>query len=211
MGRHREFDADKVLDAAMRVFWSKGYEGTSYADLVAAAGVERPALYAAFGNKETLFLKALARYDERYLGYIPEAIRRPTARDVAAHMFFKSVELNTRFPEHRGCLGLNGALAGSDDAEPIRQALIAFRVAGQEKLRERFEQAKADGDLPRTARSDVLAAFVMTTTQGLAVQAKSGLSRDMLDLVAEQALAAWPIGPPSPPSGSGPVHRRRRT
>jgi AcrR family transcriptional regulator len=192
MGRHREFDEEKVLDAVLRVFWRKGYEGTSYADLTEAAGIERPALYAAFGNKEALFLRALARYDERYLDYIPEALELPTAREVAAHVLHKAVELNTRYPDRTGCLGINGALAGSDDAEPVRRALIEFRAAGRERLRERFERAKLEGDLPKTAKPEALATFVMTVTQGIAVQAKAGMSRDMLQTVAEQALSTWP-------------------
>lgn len=192
MGRHREFDVDKVLDAALCLFWRKGYEGTSYADLTAAAGVERPALYAAFGNKEALFRRALARYDERYLDYIPAALQLPTAREVAAHFLYKAVELNTRYPDRTGCLGINGVMAGSDDAEPVRRSLAEFRAAGQERLRERFERAQAEGDLPNTAKPAALAAFVMTVTQGIAVQAKAGASREMLEAVAEQALASWP-------------------
>lgn len=194
MGRHREFDVEKVLDAALCVFWRKGYEGASYADLTEAAGVERPALYSAFGNKEALFRQALARYEERYLGYLPEALQLPTAREAAAHILYNAADLNTRYPDHTGCFGINGALAGSDEAEPVRQALIAFRAAGQAQLRERFERAKADGDLPETARSDALAAFVMAVTHGMAVQAKAGFSRDMLEAVAEQALSTWPAG-----------------
>jgi AcrR family transcriptional regulator len=203
MGRTREFDVEKALDAVLRVFWRKGYEGTSYTDLTEAAGVERPALYSAFGNKEALFRQALARYDERYLSYFPEALQLPTAREVAAHLLHEAVGLNTRYPDRTGCLGINGALAASDDAEPVRQALVEFRVAGQERLRERFERAKAEGDLPKTAKPDALAAFVMTVAQGIAVQAKAGVSRDMLKAVAEQALSTWPAASASSP-------RRRR-
>jgi AcrR family transcriptional regulator len=192
MGRHREFELQEALDAALSVFWRKGYEGTSYSDLTEATGLERPSLYAAFGNKEALFRQALARYDERHLDYIPAALQLPTSREVAAHIVYKAVELNTRYPDHTGCLGINGAVAGSDDAEPVRRALVEFRAAGQDRLRERFERAKAEGDLPKTARPDVLAAFVMTVTQGIAVQAKAGMSRAMLDAVAEQALSTWP-------------------
>lgn len=194
MGRHREFDVEKVLDAALCVFWRKGYEGASYADLTEAAGVERPALYSAFGNKEALFRRALARYDERYLGYIQEALELPTAREAAAHILHGAADLNTRYPDHTGCFAINGALAGPDDAEPVRQALIEFRAAGQARLRERFERAKAEGDLPETARPDALAAFVMAVTHGMAVQAKAGFSRGMLEAVAEQALSSWPAG-----------------
>ncbi|WP_224007607.1 TetR/AcrR family transcriptional regulator [Aureimonas sp. SA4125] len=192
MGRHREFDLDKVLDAALCVFWRKGYEGTSYADLTKAAGVERPSLYSAFGNKAALFHQALRRYDELYLGYVGEALELPTSREVAAHILLNAAEHNTRFADRRGCLALNGALAASDEAEPVRQALIDYRAEAQERLRERFERAKAEGDLPETASADALAAFVMAVTHGMAVQAKAGFSRDALEAVAGQALSTWP-------------------
>lgn len=192
MGRRREFDVDKALDAALCVFWRKGYEGASYADLTEAAGVERPALYAAFGNKEALFRRVLERYKERYLSFIPEALGLPTAREVAARILYGTADLNTRYPEHTGCLGINGALAASDDAEPVRLALIEARAAGEAGLRERFERSKAEGDLPETVKPEALAGFVMAVAQGMAVQAKAGADREKLEAVAEQALAAWP-------------------
>lgn len=192
MGRHREFDVDKALDAALCVFWRKGYEGTSYVDLTEAAGVERPALYAAFGNKEALFRLALARYNERFLAYIPEAQALPTAREVAAYALHKAVELNTMFDDQRGCLGVNGVLAGSDSAEPVRQALIEFRAHGEAALRARFERAQAEGDLPASSKPAALAAFLMAVMHGIAVQAKAGFSRETLAAVAEQALLAVP-------------------
>lgn len=203
MGRHREFDVEKVLDAALCVFWRKGYEGASYADLVEAAGVERPALYSAFGNKEALFRKALDRYYERYLDFIPEALKLPTAREVAAHILFKAADLNTRYPNHPGCLAINGVLAGSDESESVRQAVIESRAAGEAQVRERFDRAKAEGDLPESAKPQVLAAFLMAVTHGMAVQAKAGFSRDMLEAVAEQALSTWPVKRRSP-SGKSP-------
>ena len=192
MGRRREFDVDEALDAALCVFWRKGYEGASYADLTKATGVERPALYSAFGNKESLFRKALDRYQARYLSYLPEALERPTARDVAAHLLSGAIDLNTRYADHRGCLVIQGALAGSDDAEPVRQALIEARAAAEARLRERFARAKAEGDLPETASPDALAAFLMAVLHGMAVQAKAGFSRAKLEAVAAQALTSWP-------------------
>lgn len=192
MGRHREFDVEKVLDAALCVFWRKGYEGASYADLTEAAGVERPALYAAFGNKEALFRKVLDRYYEHYLYYFPIALQLPTAREVVAHIFYNAINLNTRYPEHTGCLGINGSLAGADDSEQIRQALIDARALGETQLIQRFEQAKAEGDLPESAKPDVLAAFALAVLHGMAVQAKAGFSREKLEAVAEQALSTWP-------------------
>ncbi|MCL6708255.1 TetR/AcrR family transcriptional regulator [Pseudomonas sp. R2.Fl] len=200
MGRPREFDVEKALDAALCVFWRKGYEGASYADLTEAAGVERPALYSAFGNKEALFRRALERYYERYLDYIPKALELPTAREVAAHILCSAIDLNTRYPDHTGCLGINGVLAGSDEAEPVRQALIEARAKGEAQLRQRFERAKAEGDLPETARPDALAAFLTAVLHGMAVQAKAGFGREILEAVAEQALSTWPTGSSNRPS-----------
>lgn len=192
MGRHREFDVDQALDAVMCVFWQKGYEGASYTDLTRAAGVERPALYSAFGNKEEMFRKALARYYERHLDYIPAALALKTAREVARHILFSAIDLNTRHPDHPGCLGVNGVLAGSDEAEPVRRLLIEARAAGEAQLAARFARAKAEGDLPATAHPEVLAAFLLTTLHGMAVQAKAGFSREKLEAIADLALAAWP-------------------
>lgn len=197
MGRRREFDVEKALEAALCVFWRKGFEGASYTDLTEATGVERPALYSAFGNKEALFRQALARYSERYLDFIPEALELPTARQAAEHILYRSAELHTEYPDRRGCLGINGSLAGSDEAEPVRQALIEARAAGEVKLRQRFERAIAEGELPNNTKPDALAAFIMAVLHGMAVQAKAGFSRDMLKAVADQALSTWPMRRPA--------------
>ncbi|MFM0527805.1 TetR/AcrR family transcriptional regulator [Paraburkholderia strydomiana] len=194
MGRHREFDVDQVLDAALGVFWSKGYEGASYADLTQATGVERPALYSAFGNKEDLFRRALERYYEHYLDFFSTALELPTSREVAEYILKGTAELNTRYPDRKGCLGVHGALAVSDDSEPVRRAVIEARANGEASLRERLERAQQEGDLPKTANCAALAAYVCAVAHGMAVQAKAGFSRDMLEAVAEQALSTWPVG-----------------
>jgi len=198
MGRSRTFDVDQALDAAMCVFWRKGYEGASYTDLTEATGVERPALYSAFGNKEALFRLALDRYYERHLDYFPAALALPTSWEVAEHILRGAAELHTRYPNRPGCLGINGALAGSDDAEPIRRALIDARANGEASLRERFEQARQEGDLPESALPAALAAYVMAVLNGMAVQAKAGVSREVLEAIVDQALSTWPSDTGSP-------------
>jgi AcrR family transcriptional regulator len=205
MGRHREFDVDEALDAALGVFWQKGYQGASYNDLTQATGVERPALYSAFGNKEALFLKALELYYTNYLDFFEAALALPTARDVVGHILHGTVELNTRYPQHTGCLGIHGALAASDDAAPIQRALIEARARGQAALRERLELAREEGDLPKDADCDALSAFVCAVSHGMAVQAKAGFSREALSAVADQALSSWPKG-----GGNAPVGRARK-
>lgn len=192
MGRNREFDVEKALNAALGVFWSKGYEGTSYSDLTKATGVERPALYSAFGNKEALFLRALDHYYTHYLDFFPAALAQPTAKAVAASVLRAAADLHTRYPEHTGCLGINGALACSDDAQPIQKALIAAREDGETQLRERFERAKAEGDLPQTVDCAALAAFICAVLHGMAIQAKAGFGRDKLEAIINQTLVGWP-------------------
>lgn len=192
MGRSREFDVGKALDAALGVFWSKGYEGASYSDLTKATGVERPALYSAFGNKEALFLRALERYYDHYLDFFPAALAQPTAKAVVAFILRAAADLHTRYPEHTGCLGINGALACSDDAKPVQKALIEARENGEIQLRQRFEQAKAQGDLPQGADCEALAAYVCAVLHGMAIQAKAGFSREKLDAISSQVLAGWP-------------------
>jgi AcrR family transcriptional regulator len=192
MGRHRQFDIDTALEAALTVFWRKGFEGASYTDLTQATKVERPGLYAAFGNKEALFLRVLDRYFEHYWAYVPASLERTTSRQVAADLLDGAVDLTTRYPDRTGCLGINAALAVSDDAEPVRLALVEARAAGEKSLRERFERAQAEGDLAESADPAVLAAYLMAVVHGISVQAKAGFPRELLSAVAHQALATWP-------------------
>src|SRR6267154_1991760 len=93
MGRPREFEVDKALDVALQVFWRKGYEGASMADLTEAMGITKPSLYAAFGNKEELFRKALDRYVDGPGGYFQVALGMPTARAVVEHLLYEAADL----------------------------------------------------------------------------------------------------------------------
>jgi len=192
MGRHREFDTEKALDAALAVFWAKGFEGASYADLTAATGVARPGLYAAFGNKEEMFLKALDRYEQLFMGFFPAALAEARSVDVARLALRGAAEVHTGACTPAGCLGINGALACSDDAESIRIRLAHRRRSAEAVLAERFVRAKNDGDLRADADPAALARFVMTLSQGMSVQAKAGATREQLLEVAKLALAGWP-------------------
>src|SRR6516225_7036799 len=103
-GRPRAFDIDKALDRALKVFWRKGYEGASLPELTRAMGINRPSLYAAFGNKEALFRKVLDRYAEGPAAYVREALTEPTARAVAERLLGGAVDLLSGPRGPRGCL-----------------------------------------------------------------------------------------------------------
>src|SRR5687768_6284787 len=107
-GRPRNFDPDEVLDRAMRVFWRKGYAATSLSDLTAATGINRASLYATFGNKESLFQRALDRYTQGPFSYFRGALEAPTAREVVERLLQGSVNVATdpRYPP--GCLWVRG-------------------------------------------------------------------------------------------------------
>ncbi|MBE7210569.1 MAG: TetR/AcrR family transcriptional regulator [Gluconacetobacter diazotrophicus] len=192
MGRHREFDSSEALSAALHVFWRKGFEGTSLTDLTEAMGINRPSLYAAFGNKEDLFRKALDQYMRTCIGFFEAALDRPTAREAAEAVLLGYADAQTDTANPPGCLVTHGALACSEASEPIRQELLRLRVLAEDRVRERLERATREGDLPADADPADLASYVMTVKQGMAVQAASGADRATLHAVVRNAMRAWP-------------------
>jgi AcrR family transcriptional regulator len=191
-GRPREFDVDEALDRALKVFWRRGYEGATLPDLTAAMGINRPSLYAAFGSKEELFQKALDRYVKGPAAFVRDALNEPTARAVAERLLGGTIDLVTDRRNPRGCLIVQGALACGESGESVRREVAARGVAGEVALRQRFERAQADGDLPAEADPGDLARYVVTVMRGMAVQAAGSASREDLRRVSELALRAWP-------------------
>jgi len=192
IGRPREFDTDAALEKAMRLFWAKGYEGTSVADLTGTLGISRPSLYAAFGDKQSLFRAVLERYAAGPAGYVATALGQPTAREVAEQVLNGAADLQASSRNPGGCLTVNGAIACGDEAEPVRQALNAHRTAGVALLRRRLEQAKAQHDLPQDSDPAALARFLAAVVYGMAVLASGGASRKELERVIRTAMKAWP-------------------
>lgn len=192
VGRPRNFDADKALDKALRVFWRRGYEGASLPELTKAMGINRPSMYAAFGNKEELFKKAVDRYCEEPTVHLAECLAAPTVREAAERLLRGTAERLASSKNPRGCLILQGALACGKESEPIRRDLVARRAERERAIRERFAQAAAAGELRKGIDSDDLARYVSTVMQGLAVQATSGATGEELLGIAEIALRGWP-------------------
>ena len=191
-GRPREFCPDTALAAALGVFWSKGYEGASMAELTAAMGITKPSLYAAFGNKEQLFHKALDLYENEKLAYTREALLQPSARAVAEHFMRGAIEAQTSNCDPRGCLGVIATTACGSEAESIKTEVIKRRESSSAMLLERFRQAQRDGDLRSDIEPEALAQFLFTILQGMAVQAGAGATRADLESVLETSLMLWP-------------------
>jgi AcrR family transcriptional regulator len=191
-GRPRAFDIDEALDKALLVFWRLGYEGTSLTDLTEAMGINRPSLYAAFGNKEELFYKVADRYLEQISSFVPVVLAAPNGRDAIEGFLRGSVDAQTQPDCPPGCLSVQGALAVSADGERIRDYLAEKRFGAELALRARLERARNEGELPEETDTVTLARFFGTVYQGTAVQAGGGATREELHRVVDVAMSVWP-------------------
>jgi AcrR family transcriptional regulator len=193
-GRPREFCVDSALAKALRIFWSKGYEGASLNDLTEAMGVTRPSLYAAFGNKESLFRKALDLYEREKLEYVGRALEQPTARGVAEALLRGAVDNASSTDEPHGCLGVITSVACGEEAQSIREDVLERGKVAKRALIDRFERAKTEGDLPADIEIEALTNLLYAVVQGICIQAGSGATRDELNRLVDTGLMMWPGG-----------------
>ena len=180
-GRPRSFERATALRRAMEVFWAKGYDGASLADLTAAMGIAAPSLYAAFGSKEALFREAVALYGEtegtEIWTALPEA---PSAREAIERFLRGSAISFTRPDRPAGCLVVLSALLANDGNARVCRELRESRAGNVAALRERLERAVAEGDLPTKLDCEAMATFYATVQQGMSIQARDGASRATL-------------------------------
>lgn len=191
-GRPREFDADKALDAALLLFWHRGYEGTSMAALTRAMGINTPSLYAAFGNKERLFRAVLDRYLEQPASYLPRALEESTARRAVERLFQGAINMVMQQGRPDGCLLVQGALASGPTSAAIRRELARRRAGAEAAVCRRMQRAIDDRELPAGVDAAKLAKYIVTVLWGMSVQAAGGATRDELEEVARTAMRAWP-------------------
>jgi AcrR family transcriptional regulator len=193
MGRPLGFAENEALEAAMRVFWEKGYEGSTLADLTEAMGINRSSMYATFGDKEALFRLAIARYTEGPAAYAREALKQPTARAVVEALLRGALELLTDPSHPRGCLSVQGALACGSHAEPVKQAMIEWRRQGESHIQKRLQRARREGDLAKDVDPGDLARYISTVLTGLAVQAANGSTRAEMTRLVDMVLRSLPF------------------
>jgi TetR/AcrR family transcriptional repressor of nem operon len=190
MSRPRSFDEDVVLDQAVQLFRERGYDGTSLADLETHLGLGRQSLYNAFGDKQTLFLKALERYQRGVAVGALANLNHPGAGLDAIRAFFRAnVESLTAPGPKRTCLVANTILErGSQDADALLRCNHA-RAELQRALRRALAQAKTRGELAETVDVEAAATLLVIQSYGLNVLAKTGATAGELYAAVEVLLA----------------------
>jgi AcrR family transcriptional regulator len=193
MGRPRNFREDSALDAAMRVFWAKGYEGASLDDLTQAMGINRSSLYSSFGDKEQLFHQVIAHYGQGPLAFLPESLKQPTARAVIETLLRSAVKFLADPAHPRGCLSLQGGLTCGSGSESVKQAMVEWRRGGLAEIQKRMQRAREEGDLPKQVNPMDLARYISIIMNGLGVQAVNGATRGEMTRAIDLAIRSLPI------------------
>jgi AcrR family transcriptional regulator len=192
-GRPRSFDRDEALESAMRLFWSRGYEGTSISDLTEAMGVAPPSLYGAYGDKKRLFLEAVERYEQTIGCFARKALTEEATAEGAVRRLLHDAVKSFAGPNNpKGCLMVLGATNCSAESAEVGEALAERRRAAEAVVCARLLAGQAAGEFAEHTDVDALAALVTATLFGLAIKARDGASHARLSQVVEQLMTMWP-------------------
>ena len=185
IGRPRGFSEAQALEAALLLFWSKGYEGASTNDLAHAMGINASSMYAAFGSKEELFKRAVVRYCDEHINFFPAALALPTISETVRAIFEGTIDLVSKPGYPQGCLTIQSGMATT---KSIRVFLNGYRKQGEEALKRRVERAKKERDLDPKLNSGDFARYLVMLATGMSVQAANGTSKAELKRQADLAL-----------------------
>ena len=172
----------------MLLFWERGYEGTSMADLTQAMGLNPSSIYAAFGDKHALFSLAVKRYMGIRAQYGTKALEEPTLKRVIRALFHNTVEFLTTPGHPATCMTLAGATGCSADAAPARDLMTEIRKQNEVAMRKRFLKARRSGELPKGINVDDYTRYLSSILAGLSIQAANGSTKDELERTAQMAL-----------------------
>jgi len=182
----------------MLVFWEHGYEATSIGDLTAAMGITPPSLYAAFGDKERLFLEAIERYVLSTGGLGLRAMNDEACpRRGMERLLETAAEELTRPCHPRGCMVVMAATNCSVAAERVQAALVRQREQAEQAIRDRLQRALDQGQLPAGTDVAALADFYGAVYRGMSMRAKDGATRESLLATAAMAMRSWPQDAPA--------------
>ena len=214
-GRPRTFDREEALDTALRLFWCRGYDKPSIADLTEAMGLKPPSLYAAFGSKEALFKEALDRYISGYGGGIWHHLEESgSARDAFYSLLQATAEAYSRGSLPRGCMIVLSAPQPDADKQKVGEMLRDLRLENQAQLEARLQRAVREGELPASVDTAGLASFFACVQHGMSIQARDGAPRETLLSIAAGAAGARgghrPDAAPQPPGAAAPHGARAR-
>jgi len=187
-GRPISFDKDAALEAAMLLFWERGFEGTSMADLTQAMGLNPSSIYAAFGDKHALFSLAVKRYMDSRAQYATNALEEPTLERVIRALFDSTVAFLTTPGHPSTCMTLAGAMGCSVDAAPARELMTEIRKQNEVAMRERLLQARKSGELSKDVNVDDYTRYLSSILAGLSIQAANGSTKAELKRTAQMAL-----------------------
>jgi AcrR family transcriptional regulator len=192
-GRPRSFDREEALLRAMKVFWARGYEATTLADLQKAmGGITAPSFYAAFGSKEELFRKAVELYSKTLGAPMMKSLAEgPTARASMEALLHAAVEAFCKPGAPRGCIFVLAAINSAPANQGVRDYLRRLRARRRAAIRQRLERGVVEGELPPSLDLRALASFYTAVVDGLAIQARDGASRNSLNFAVRCAMASW--------------------
>jgi AcrR family transcriptional regulator len=195
-GRPAEFDRDAAVKAATKLFWERGYEGTSFDELIAAMGISASSFYNSFGSKEKLYCEATGIYLEQagrwFFGILND--EKTDTRTAFARLFAATAEEFTRTDHPAGCMISLACTHTGPGLKNIKEMMVEHRAFSEGAMAARIRKGIAYGDVPDDTDVDVLAAYYSAVARGLAVQARDGASRERMQQIGEVAMRAWPPG-----------------
>lgn len=189
VGRPREFEEDRVLDAAMNIFWNQGYEGTSLKDLCSATGLHKGSLYQAFGDKHQLFLKSLKYYMEQSFKEVAASAYLHDSPMANLRSLLK--EITIKCIEGEGCMVINSLVEMAPHDQEVKQMIDQSYAMKQRFLTDLIDRAQRDGEITIKQDPDRLAAVLMVTLAGLAATVKGFSNTDHVSYVLEDVLSSW--------------------
>ncbi|MFD9407040.1 TetR/AcrR family transcriptional regulator [Streptomyces sp. NPDC059989] len=196
-GRPRSFDRAAALTAATRLFWERGYEGVCIGELTDAMGIRSGSLYAAFGDKKSLFEEVVSHYGQSPVGDFAAAALReePTAYGAFARILREAAAIYPDPAHPAGCLAISAATNVTRQDAGVRAFLRDLRNKNVDEFETRLREAQRAGELPAETSPRALADYFATVLQGLSQRAQDGATANQLAAAAELALSAWPTTP----------------
>ncbi|WP_208085490.1 TetR/AcrR family transcriptional regulator [Brevibacterium atlanticum] len=192
-GRPPSYDREVAIREAARLFWRRGYNGTSTRELTSALGMSTSSLYSAFGSKAELFATAVRTYADRYSRIYESALAEPLIPDVVTSLLRGSIMEFTPDPSvHPGCMVTSAIMIDSPETLDARRLIEESSAANAAALQERFVRAINEGELTGSTSAKHLADYVQTLWQGLSAQSNRGVTRGQLLTIAEVgARVVW--------------------